>query len=222
MTLDDTSIRAYHRKMHGMFRGTESGTLVPYLDKVFVVHKNVFWPGDDSKALVKNYVVHPGEEVLDLCTGAGHVAVYSASKGASIVVALDRNPDAVENAKRNAERFGYSHVIDVRESDVFSALEKDRKFDVITMNPPFVEHALDDIVSNSTWDDGLHVHKEFFAHAHDHLKPNGRSYIAQANFGAIDEMKQMAGAAGFAIREIGSYQKPYTELIFYAFELQVG
>jgi release factor glutamine methyltransferase len=221
MKLDQTAILSFHREMHAKFRATETGTLVEYLGKVFVVHKNVFWPGDDSKPLVENYVVHPGEEVLDLCTGAGHIAVFSAYKGAGSVVAVDRNPAAVENAKANAERHGYSHIIEVRESDMFSALEQDRKFDVITMNPPFLENALDDIVSNSTWDAELHVHKEFFAHAHDHLKPHGRSYIAEATFGALKEMKQMARAAGYAIQEIGKYKRPYTQLIFYAFELQL-
>lgn len=221
MKLDQTAVLSFHREMHAKFRATETGTLVEYLGKVFVVHKNVFWPGDDSKPLVENYVVHPGEEVLDLCTGAGHIAVFSADKGAGSIVAVDRNPAAVENAKVNAERHGYSHIIEVRESDMFSALEQDRKFDVITMNPPFMEHALDDIVSNSTWDAELHVHKEFFAHAHDHLKPHGRSYIAEASFGALKEMKQLARAAGYAIREIGKYKRPYTQLIFYAFELQL-
>jgi release factor glutamine methyltransferase len=221
MALDQAAVLAYHREMHAKFRTTESGTLVEYLDKVFVVHKNVFWPGDDSRALVENYTVHPGEEVVDVCTGAGHIAIFSADKGAGSVVALDRNPDAVENAKDNARRHGYDQIVDVRESDMFSALEEDRKFDVITMNPPFVPHALDDVVSSSTWDEELYVHKEFFAHAQDHLKPKGRVYIAGANFGAVKEMKEMAKAAGYSIRQIGRYQKPNTQLIFYAFELHL-
>ena len=49
MALDNARIQSFHREMHSKFRGTETGTLVPYLDKVFIVHKNVFWPGDDSK-----------------------------------------------------------------------------------------------------------------------------------------------------------------------------
>jgi release factor glutamine methyltransferase len=219
MTLDHAAIIAFHRQMHDKFRSTQSGTLINYLDHTFIVHQNVFWPGDDSRALVENYVIHAGEEVLDVCTGAGHLAVFSAEKGAQKVVALDRNPAAVENAKANAERYGYAHVIEVQESDMFSALEKDRRFDVITMNPPFVAHALDDVVSGSTWDEELRVHRVFFANAQAHLKPNGRIYIAAANFGAIDEMKHMATSAGYAMREIGHYNIPNTLLVFYAFEL---
>src|ERR1700736_3204017 len=104
MKLDIAAVTAFHREMHGKFRATETGSLVEYLGKQFVVHKNVFWPGDDSRPLVENYVVHPGEEVLDLCTGSGHIAVFSAYKDAKSVLALDKNPDAVENAKHNAER----------------------------------------------------------------------------------------------------------------------
>jgi release factor glutamine methyltransferase len=220
--IDHAALQAYHQHMHDTFRTTEPGTVVEYLGREFVVHRNVFWPGDDSRALVENYVVHPGEEVLDVCTGSGVIAVFSASKGAESVVALDRNPDAVENARDNAARHGYSEVIDARESDMFSALERDRKFDVITMNPPFEEHVLDDIVSGSTWDEDLHVHKEFFAHAEDHLKPSGRIYIAAANFGPIEQMIQMARDAGYEMQEIGKHRKPHTTLIFYAFELQLA
>jgi release factor glutamine methyltransferase len=220
MKLSSTNIAEFHREMHRKFRATESGLLVDYLGKQFVVHKNVFWPGDDSRPLVENFVVHPGEEVLDLCTGAGHIAVFAADKGAARVVALDRNPSAVENARANAERHGFSRVIEVRQSDMFSALGKDEKFDVVTMNPPFLDHELDDIVSNSTWDEDLHVHKEFFAHVGDYLKPDGRAYIAQADFGPMNEVKRMAKEAGFAIRELGKYNRPFAPIIFYAFELQ--
>ena len=220
MKLDIAAVSAFHREMHGKFRATETGMFVEYLGKKFVVHKNVFWPGDDSRALVENYVVHPGEEVLDLCAGAGPIAVFSADKGARSVLALDKSPHAVENAKHNAKLHGYSDVIEVRESDMFSALEPDRKFDVITMNPPFMDHELDDIVSNSTWDQDLYVHKEFFARAKDYLKPDGRGYIAQANFGPIKQIKQMARSGGYAVREIGKYKKPNTQLVFYAFELR--
>lgn len=119
MKLDLAAVTAFHRDMHRKFRATETGSLVENLGKQFVVHKNVFWPGDDSRPLVENYVVHPGEEVLDLCTGTGHIAVFSAYQGAKSVVALDNNPSAVENAKDNAERHGFLQIIDVRESDMF-------------------------------------------------------------------------------------------------------
>jgi release factor glutamine methyltransferase len=220
MKLDVAAITAFHREMHGKFRATETGSIVEYLGKQFVVYKNVFWPGEDSRALVENYIVHPGEEVLDLCTGSGHIAVFSADKGAKRVMAVDRNPSAVQNARDNAERHGFSEIIEVRESDMFSALSRDEKFDVITMNPPFLEHALDDVVSNSTWDEDLHVHREFFEHVRDYLKPRGRAYIAQANFGPLKEVKDMAKGRGYNIREIGRYKKPNTAMIFYAFEVQ--
>jgi hypothetical protein len=51
MKLDLAAIADFHREMHRKFRATETGSLVEYLGKHFVVHKNVFWPGDDSKSL---------------------------------------------------------------------------------------------------------------------------------------------------------------------------
>jgi hypothetical protein len=84
VTIDYSAIRAYHREMHEKFRMIGTGT-IEYLGMEFALHRNVFWPGDDSVPLVKNDVVNPGEEALDLCTGAGHIAVFSASKGARSV-----------------------------------------------------------------------------------------------------------------------------------------
>jgi release factor glutamine methyltransferase len=76
--------------------------------------------------------VSPGDRVLDMGTGSGVNALLAASRGAS-VRAVDINPEAVAAAQRNADRNGLGDRIEVRRSDVFSAV--DGAYDLIVFDP---------------------------------------------------------------------------------------
>lgn len=207
--------------MQNKFRGVpDSGVKVEYLGKEFIVYRNVFWPYEDSKPLVENYKINSGDYVLDVCTGSGVIAVFSAYKGAEKVVAIDLNPDAVRTAKENAKLHGFSDIIDVRLSDMFTSIRDDEQFDVITGNLPFRNKHASDFVESSQWDTDFEVHKKFFAGVNKYLKPNGRVYLSQANFGPIEEMKKLANASGFYVELIGEKTMSDNDpRIFYAFEL---
>lgn len=214
-------ITKIQKEMQERFRSVpDDGKFIEYLDKKFIVYKNVFWPFDDSKPLVKNYHINPEDHVLDVCTGCGVIAIFSAYKGAGKVVALDINPDAVRAAKKNVKLHGFDNIIEVRLSDMFNALRDDEQFDVITGNLPFRDEPAKDYVESSQWDTDLYVHRRFFAEVNKYLKQQGRIYLSQANFGAIDEMKQLAAAAGFVVKCIGQKTMHGDDpRIFYAFEL---
>lgn len=201
----------------------EKGANVEYLGKKFIVYKTVFPPFEDSKPLVENYKVNSGESVLDICTGCGVIAVFSAYKKARKVVASDVNPEAVRCAKENAKRHGFQGVLDVRLSNMFSAIKEGKQFDVITCNPPFRNKPAKDLVEAAQWDKRFLLHRMFFSDVGKYLKPKGRIYFAQANFGAINEMKQLAKFAGFKARLIGQKSmldsNPRDPRVFYAFEL---
>jgi release factor glutamine methyltransferase len=209
------------RGMHQKFRDVPSeGRMVEYLGIEFVVYPEVFWPSWDSQALVKNYRINPGEEVCDVCTGSGVIAIHSAWKGASRVVALDINPNAIKATKENAQRYGLGPVIDTRLSDVFSALKPREKFNVITMNPPMTPHDEEkrDCAEKTTWDEELYLHKQFFGALPHVLKKGGRAYITQANFGAIEDMLRIVDQYKFSSKEIGRTVVDDIRT-FYAFEL---
>jgi len=217
--LDEIAIR--QREMQQRFRSVpDSGLYIEYLEKRFIVYKDVFWPFDDSKPLVENYTINHGEYVLDVCTGSGVIAVFSAYKGAEKVVALDINPYAVKTAKENAGIHGFEDTIDVKLSDMFDVLQADEQFDVITGNLPFRDMPASDHVEASQWDNNLNTHKSFFEGVNRHLKKNGRIYLSQANFGAVEKMKQFAEVAGFSVRLMSQRTMHDGDpRIFYAFEL---
>lgn len=204
-----------------MFRSVPGeGIKVQYLGKKFIVYRNVFWPYQDSYILTRNYNVNSNESILDVCTGSGVLAVMSAYKGAEKVVAVDINPDAVECAKANAKLHGFSENIDVRLSDMFSALENEQ-FDVITGNLPFRDKKASNLSELSMWDTDLQAHKKFFSGINNCLNPEGRIYLLQSNFGAVDEMRKMADDSGFSASLIGEEAVGGIDpRVFYAFELR--
>lgn len=197
----------------------EEGIEIDYLGKKFKIFRNVFWPHEDAKALIKNFVINSEENVLDIGTGSGIIAIFSAYKGAKKVVALDINPDAVTNAKVNADWHGFKDVIDVRLSDGISAVRPNEMFDVITANPPMSNKPSKDLVKATMFDTDFKLHKDIFTAAKEHLNVNGRMYLTQANFGNLEKMLEIADESGFEARLIGENPLPNDFRVFYAFEL---
>ena len=173
--------------------------------------------------MVKYLIINKGDEVLDMCTGSGVLAVISAQKGAKKVTAVDINPRAVECVHINAELHGVADKIESLQSDVFSHIPANHQFDVISINLPFMDRPNEgDLAKGTMWDTDLHVHKEFFSNVDARLRlhANSRIYVAQSNLGAVNEMIDMATVAGFNVRVIGQEALEDDEHIhFLAFEL---
>ncbi len=215
-------IDSIQKKMQKDFRLVPpSGKIVEYLGKEFILYKNVFWPFEDSKPLiVENFKIARSESVLDVGTGSGVIAIFAAYNGAERVVALDINPEAVRCAKENSKKHGFEKIIEVRLSDVFESVKPDEKFDVVTANLPFRNKKASDFVEASQWDTDFQTHKKFFSGVDRILKPKGRIYMSQSNFGDVDEMKRLAHDAGFSVSPIGENKFQNDPRIFYAFEMK--
>jgi len=199
-----------------------NGSVFSYQEKEFFVDKRVYVPEVASLLMVDNYCIKSGDHVLDIGTGSGFIAILSAYKGADKVVAIDINPDAINNAKTNVERHQFSSIIDVRLSDMFEKVRADEEFDVVTVNLPFVIHPSSKMIERALWDPEFVAHKLFFKGIRNFLRLNGRIYIVQANFGAVDELKRLVSQTGFSINKIAQVNVPFDkeyEMEFYLFEL---
>lgn len=78
-----------------------------------------------------------GKEVADLGTGTGIFAIGAALLGAE-VTAFEKDEDALEIAKQNAEKLNVKEFIEFEKKDI---QEIDQEFDIVLMNPPFSVHS---------------------------------------------------------------------------------
>ncbi|MBQ7792229.1 MAG: 50S ribosomal protein L11 methyltransferase, partial [Clostridia bacterium] len=72
-------------------------------------------------------------KMLDIGTGSGILAIIGGMLGVKELVATDIDPVAVETAKINIEKNGYSDICDVRCGDLLDCIQ-DETFDIITAN----------------------------------------------------------------------------------------
>lgn len=98
--------------------------------------------GTDSYVLARSTPRKDVKKALDLCTGSGIHAILSARGCDS--TAVDINPRALDYTKLNAAL--NSVEVKTHLGDLFSVLEENEKFDLITANPPFVPSPDPDVV----------------------------------------------------------------------------
>ncbi|WP_436416330.1 peptide chain release factor N(5)-glutamine methyltransferase [Petrimonas sp.] len=106
----------------------------------FYVNGSVLIPRPETEELVQ-WVLESAEnkpmKILDIGTGSGCIAVTLAKKLPSAEVhAWDISEDALEVARKNAERNGVKVIFVKR--DMLLEPVSDEKFDIIVSNPPYV------------------------------------------------------------------------------------
>lgn len=79
-----------------------------------------------------------GMRVLDMCAGSGIQGLLCATRGAESVVALEYAEEAVSIARFNVSLNQFDGIVEVRQSDLYSALNESEKFDFFVCNPPFM------------------------------------------------------------------------------------
>lgn len=212
-----------------------NGKKVIWRGRKYVTFSGVFQPWYDSLPLLENYKVSAGYRVLDIGTGSGVIAIDAALRGAE-VYALDINPDAVKAATINVYLNGCSSWVTVFEGQLNELLKDNlhfrtdlggiRALDVITGNLPFTKPKLETSKGiKADWAemavyDYFKAHKSFFENASRILKPEGRAYLAQANFGNCEDALTLGQKYGFDAKLIGEHQMPDDARKFYAFEFR--
>jgi methylase of polypeptide subunit release factors len=120
-----------------------------------------------------------GQRVLDICAGSGIQGLVCAARGAAQVVGLEKSEEAVAVARFNAGLNGFSDVVEIRESDLFSALADNEVFDFVVSNPPFMP-VMEDVeypLCGAGGADGARILRRIFEGLGQHLSANAQGVL---------------------------------------------
>lgn len=123
------------------------------------------------------------ENVLDLCTGSGCLAILASRNFPNARIdAADVSKDALQVAARNVRDYGLEDRIELHRGDLFAPL-KGQRYDLIISNPPYVdaegmaalprECRTEPKLAFEGGPDGLDIVRRILNEAADHLTPEG-------------------------------------------------
>ena len=155
--------------------------------------------------------------LLDVCTGSGCIAISLALMGRyRHVAALDVSAEALKVAAGNRDRLlgGYDGGFELFESNMFSALETDRTFDVIVANPPYIPSRVIEGLAPEVRDheprialdgseDGLTFYRILAQEARNHLAEGGSIYM-EIGYDQSEAVEGLFRSGGY--RDVRTFQ----------------
>ena len=141
--------------------------------------------------LAKNLSTSPEAtpHALDIGTGSGCIAIALAAKSPqSFITAIDISPDALAVAAGNIEKNQMTSQVRLLQSDLFQSIPKDKEFDLIISNPPYIVSSEiptldpevrlhDPMIALDGGEDGLDYYRLLADQARNFLKEGGRLMV---------------------------------------------
>ena len=178
------------------------------------IMKGVYPPSEDTflmiDALKSAEVSGSG---LELCSGTGAIGLVAVGR-LDFIVAVDINPLAVENTRRNyLENNLYAKLCAVA-GDLFAPLKK-VGFDVILMNPPYLndDEGSPKDVSWSGGGAGREIVGRFLGSVGGFLSREGRAIFLQSDLNGIDESLGRAESMGMVGKVLRSINFQFESLV---------
>lgn len=184
-----------------------------FYGRAFIVTPDVLIPRPETELLVDRVVRHGKDRgtlrCLDIGTGSGCIPITCAIQlPASQWLATDVSTAALEVARRNAEHFGVQDRVTFIRHDVLEETVPGR-FDIITMNPPYIAKAdvatLDAEVRDyephgalTDDSDGLSFYRRIASILSEHLHDDGVLFM-EIGFGQADDVRRLMTEAGWQV-----------------------
>lgn len=153
-------------------------------------------------------------KILDIGTGSGAIIVSALvllpeAKGVGVDISLE----ALKVAKENAMSQELQGRIGFLQSDLFSRIPPDKKFDIIVSNPPYIPTAIVAGLAREVQQepksaldggkDGLYFYRKIIKEAQEHMEPTGllAFEIGYDQGAAVMELCRQAGFKQVALRK---------------------
>ena len=187
-----------------------------FMGEKFIVNKNVLIPRDETELLVNKAVEKAltmnAKNILDIGTGSGCIACSIAKAIDGHILGIDISNEALNVAYENSKRLFLDKRVDFRQSDLFSKIELNEKFDIIVSNPPYIppqekENLQKEVLKEPelalfTKDEkGLEFYEKIIKEAPKFLNKNGY-IIFEIGLGQSEEVKKLLLINGFRDIEI--------------------
>lgn len=124
--------------------------------------------------------------VLDLCTGSGIIPIVLARETGARCLGVDISPEALEYARKNADKHAPSGVVALLQGNLFHPVPKRflGRFDLLTSNPPYIPKKVLETLEPEVnkhepalallgGDDGLSFYRRLASEAKSWVKPGG-------------------------------------------------
>lgn len=165
--------------------------------------------------LLQERLMAPPTSILDLGTGSGAIALALAKiYPEAAVTAIDKSEAALALARENAEAAGLAGRVTFFVSDWFSALPKDRRFQLIVANPPYLSdeetgaaqpevRAFEPAMALSAGGNSAAALEQIIAGARDYMEPGG---LLACETGMAQHSQLLSLLAGAGYRRTESRQ----------------
>ena len=189
---------------YGLDFATDTRALIPRFDTEILVER-----------ALKVIEERQNPDVLDLCTGSGCIAVTIKKNAECTVYASDISQEAIELAKQNAEKLGAD--VTFATGSLFMPY-KDKKFDVIVSNPPYIPSGdikgLDKEVADyeprlalDGGEDGLNYYRDIVMSVKKHLNDDG-CILFEVGIGQAEQVAEILRSEGFTTETFNDYNDP--------------
>lgn len=171
------------------------------------VGPGVLVPRPETELLVDNVLkkLPDSRSVLDLCTGSGAIAIALKKEHPELeVTATDISAEALKYAQVNSAH--HELEIELLEGDLFTPV-KDRMFDAITVNPPYVKPSEKPLMGKDvlahepelalfSGEDGLDLLRRIAAEGRNYLNEGG-FLISEIGFQQGEDCKSLFSSHGW-------------------------
>ncbi|MEF8847770.1 MAG: HemK2/MTQ2 family protein methyltransferase [Candidatus Thermoplasmatota archaeon] len=171
-----------------------------YQNLKITLANQVYQPAEDTFQLLESIEIEKNDRILEIGTGTGIIALKCATKKTNII-ATDINPKAIKIAKKNYKqnKENLKGKIEFIKTNLFKDIDKEKKFDKIIFNPPYVSIKNEKIRIKEKWlnqatdggPDGLKTLKKFIKKLPLYLKkPDGKAFFITSSSSNLTKVKK--------------------------------